>query len=216
VTNLIIEAQQLHSRQRIFEALQKLTEAEAIAPKNAVVHNVRGSLYTAMRDFPKARVSFTQAQTLSPDAFEPRFNLVEIDYVEGKYVEAETGFKKILEDFPKVRLEVRHLALFKVLVSQLKQGKIADAELTSKAFTFMDDTPAYYFTKAAFAFQAEKKAEGQEWVNNAGKIFKQENNVPYLDTLMEGRWIPSLTVPDAAPATTAPEAAKLLPDEPKK
>jgi len=193
---LVQEAQQLHSRQRVREALDKLDEAEKLAPNNPVVNNVRGSLYTAIRDFEKARESFVKAEALSPAAFEPKFNLAEINYVEGKYPEAQASFNKLLIDYPKIPVNVRHLTLFKIVVCQLKQGLVDDAKKTMATFTFMDDTPAYYFANAAMIFHHGNKVEGQEWVAKAGKIFKDPENMPYLDTLMEARWLPSLTVPD--------------------
>lgn len=195
-SRLIGECQQLSFQQRFFEALDRLHQAEKLKPDHATVHNVRGSVYTGMRDFEKARESFTKAQAINPAAFEPRFNLTELDYVTGDYAKAEAGFTKLLAEFPKLPLEVRHLTQFKVLVCQLKQKKIAEAESGMKAFTFMDDTAAYYYAKAAIAFQKGDKGEATEWVTKAQKIFKPVENAPYLDTLMEARWIASLTVPD--------------------
>lgn len=193
---LISEAQQLSFAQRFFEALDRLHQAEKLKPDHPTVHNVRGSVHTGMRDFEKARESFTKAQALNPAAFEPKFNLTELDYVTGDYAKAEAGFTKLLSEFPKLPLEVRHLTQFKVLVCQLKQKKIAEAETGMKSFTFMDDTAAYYYCKAAFSFQKGDKADATEWVAKAQRIFKQVENAPYLDSLMEARWIASLTVPD--------------------
>jgi len=193
--SVVEEVQKLHAKQRYFEALQKLNDADAIAPNDPIVSNIRGSVYTAMRDFVKAREAFEKAQTLTPNAFEPKFNIAELSYVEQKYPEAEAAFSKLLQENPKLREEVRHLSQFKVLVSQLKQGKVAEAEKTSLVFTFMDDTPAYYFSKAAFEFQKDNKDGAREWLVKTDKIYKPQQNAVYLDTLMEARWIPSLTVP---------------------
>ena len=193
---LIGEAQQLSFQQRFFEALDRLHQAEKLKPDHPTVHNVRGSVHTGMRDFEKARESFTKAQALNPAAFEPKFNLTELDYVTGDYAKAEAGFTKLLTEFPKLPLEVRHLTQFKVLVCQLKQQKVAEAEAGMKGFTFMDDTAAYYYAKAAFCFQKGEKGEASDWVTKAQKIFKPIENAPYLDSLMEARWIASLTVPD--------------------
>ncbi len=192
---IVEEVQKLHAKQRYFEALQKLKDADAISPDDPLVSNIRGSVYTAMRDFVKAREAFEKAQSLTPKAFEPKFNIAELSYVEQKYPEAEIAFTKLLQENPKLREEVRHLSQFKVLVSQLKQGKVAEAEKTALVFTFMDDTPAYYFTKAAFEFQRNNKEGARDWLVKTDKIFKPQQNAVYLDTLMEARWIPSLTVP---------------------
>ncbi len=59
----------------------------------------------------------------------------------------------------------------------------------------MDDTPAYYFSKAAIAFVQKKDDEAKEWVEKANAIFKAGDNAPYLDSLMETRHIPNIMLP---------------------
>ncbi|WP_075087964.1 hypothetical protein [Verrucomicrobium spinosum] len=206
--NLIREAQGLHATQKNFDALQKLDEAELLQPSSPLIPNVRGSIFTAMRDIPKARENFEKARSLSPEAFEPKFNLVELDYVEGKYPEAEAGFSKLLTDYPKLKLEVRHLSQFKVLVCRLKQGDVSGAQEIAKNFTFMDDTPAYYYSKAAFAYQEGKKGEGNEWLGRAAGIYKQPILVPYIDSLMEAKWVESLGVTESLPSPSLSVAAR--------
>lgn len=219
---LVREAQSLHSSQRHFDALQKIAEAELLLPTNPLIFNVRGSIYTAMRDYEKARSNFLQAKTLSPTSFEPRFNLVELDFVQGKFAEAAAGFSQLLSDFPKLRLDVRNLTQFKVLVCQLKQDKVTEAREIMKNFSFMDDTPAYYYSKAAFEFQEGDTKDGRDWLGRAAGIYQQQMNIPYLDTLMEARWVDSLSVPNEAatdlPATSpapsiAPETSTPTPAE---
>jgi tetratricopeptide (TPR) repeat protein len=194
---LISEAQQFQAESKLLDAMEKINEAEALKPGTAILHNMRGSVYTAMRDFDKAQEQFEKAQALHPGAFEPRFNLLELQYVRGNYAEAEKGFAELLQTYPKLRVEIRHITLFKILVSQLKLDKLATAEETMKNFTFMDDTPAYYYARAAMFFQKGDKIEGHTWVNKAAQIFKQpEQTVPYIDSLIEARWIDSLGIPD--------------------
>ncbi len=195
--NLIMDVQRLQAEGKNANALEKLNLAEELQPQSPIIPNARGSIYTAMRNFDKARECFNKAKEQSPDSFEPKFNLTELNYVQGKYADAEASFSKLLTDFPKIRQEVRHLIQFKVLVCQLKQDKVSEAETTKKAFTFMDDTPAYYFTQAAFAFQKNNKPDAQEWLTKAGTIFKLPDNAAYLDTLMEAHWIDSISVPES-------------------
>ena len=120
----------MQQKQDSFGALQKLDEADAISPGSALIANVRGSIYTAppLRDYAKARECFEAAEKLLPAAFEPKFNKTELLYVEHKYAEAEAAFAKLLADFLKLREEVRHLIQFKIIVCQLKQGKVAEAK----------------------------------------------------------------------------------------
>ncbi len=193
--DLIVESQQLQSQKKYTDALEKIHQAEALQPNHPIIANARGSIYTAMRDFDKAEEFFRKAKEQNPDNFEPKFNLTELAFVRGKYAEAELSFRDLLKQHPKIRQEVRHLVQFKILVCQLKMDKVSEAEAMMKAFTFMDDTPAYYFAKAAFAFQKNQKADAQDWLTKAGTIFKLPDNAPYLDTLMEAHWVESIEVP---------------------
>ena len=194
---LIREAQTLQQRKRFLDSLTKLEEAEKLDPLHAEIYNIRGAVYLSsqMRDFDKAREQFKHAMDLEPDALPARFNLAEADYVQGHYAEGEKAFAGILEKFPKLPTSVRHMVLFKQIVCGLKQNKVAEAEhLMKDHFTFMDDTPAYYFSKAVAALQQKDEKTGNAWLTKAQVIFTKADTNAYLDTLMEGHYLDSLSV----------------------
>jgi tetratricopeptide (TPR) repeat protein len=198
---LLGEAQDLQGRHRYFDALAKLDEAERIAPKDANVFNIRGAIYLvpAVREFDKAEEQFKKALSIEAGALAPQFNLAELLFVKHSFPEAEAAFLKLLNDFPKIQMQVRHLIVFKALAAQTLQSKIKEAEATQKTyFTFMDDTPAYYFAKACLAFANKKEDEAKEWMEKANTIFKPQENAPYLDSLMEARLIPNIMLPPSA------------------
>ena len=203
----LVKVQQLLGGQHYFDALQELDKADKLMPDNPVLTNVRGSIYTGMKDFDKARECFEKSEKLLPGAFEPRFNLAELLYVSEKYAEADDAFSKLLKEFPRLREGVRHLTQFKVIVCRLKQNKVAETEEVMKNFTFMDDTPAYYYTKAALSYQKGDKDDAKTWVNKALRIFSRMDNSAYIDTLMEARWINSLGVQES-PAEAGKEPGK--------
>lgn len=195
----IQELQELQQKHRYVEAVTKLDELEAKHPDRPEFHNIRGSLYMspALRDLDKAGECFDKALKLSPNELPPHFNKAELQLVKHDWPAAEAAFQQVLQKFPKLPLQVRHVVIFKLLVSEVKQGKIADAEkILSEHFTFMDDTPAYYFSKSAIAFQKKDEAQAHDWVKRAGGIFKQEEIAAYFDTLMEVRWVPNIGLPD--------------------
>lgn len=201
VVALLGEAQSLQGRKRYVDALTKLDEAETLAPERAEVYNIRGAIYLAApaRDLDKAREQFTKARTLKPDDMPPYFNLGEVEFVAGKWPECEKALVEVLTKFPKLPASVRHLVLFKVLVTQVKQEKFAEAEkLLAENFTFMDDTPAYYYCKAVIALQKKDEKTGNEWLATGQRIFKGDASSAYLDSMMESHYIDSLMVGKAA------------------
>ncbi len=201
------EIQELQQTNRFTEAIQKLDDLEEKYPDRAELVNMRGSLYmsNALRDLDKANEAFQRALQLSPDEFRIHFNLAEVQFVKHEWAKAAAAFQKMLDQFPKMPLAYRHMVLFKRLVCEVKQDQIAQAEKTlSDHFTFMDDTPAYYYSKAAVAFQRKAEAEAKDWISRANGIFKAQESHPYVDTLIEARWIPHLGVPEAPAASDKP------------
>ncbi len=196
----IQELQELQQKHRYVEAVTKLDELEAKYPERPEFHNIRGSLYMspALRDLDKAGECFDKALKLAPNELPPHFNKAELLLVKHDWVSASAAFQQVLQKFPKLPLQVRHVVLFKLLVSEVKQDKIADAEKTlADHFTFMDDTPAYYFSKSAIAFQKKDETMARDWIKRANGIFKQEEIAAYFDTLMEVRWVPNIGLPES-------------------
>ena len=197
ISTLLNDAQSLQGRKRYLDAFSKLDEAEKIDPKRPEIYNIRGAIYLAapVRDVAKAREQFVKARDLQPDAMPPQFNLAETDFVSTKWEEAEKSFAALLDKFPKLPLGVRHLVIFKVLLCKVKQNKIAEAEkVLAEHFTFMDDTPAYYFSKSVIALQKKEEKTGNDWLTKAQVIFKGSDTSAYIDSMMESHFIDSLSV----------------------
>ena len=200
---LIGEAQSLQMRKRYTDALTKLDEAEKIDPKRGEIYNVRGGIYITaqLRNLERARAEFLKACELMPGTLPPVFNLAEVDYVKHDWAAAEAAFKAVLEQFPKLPVQARHLVQFKILISLVKQDKVAEAQkLLDDNFTFMDDTGAYYFSKAVLALHAKDQTKGNEWLFKGQKIFPPPHSTPYIDAMVEARYIDELTLgkPEAA------------------
>lgn len=192
------EAQELQGRQRFVDALSKLDEVEAISPDLTELHNLRGSIYLSpsLRDFEKAEYHFNRSKELDPNGIGPRFNLAELRFVKHDFKAALKAFDEIIESEPKIPLGIRHLILFKRLVCEVKTGAAEAAQKTIEDhFTFMDDTPAYYYSNSAIAFEAGKEDEGNAWIARAESIFSPQENAAYKDTMMELRWIMNIGLP---------------------
>ncbi|MCP5558249.1 MAG: tetratricopeptide repeat protein [Verrucomicrobiaceae bacterium] len=205
----ISEIQDLQTRQRYTDALQKLDELEAAHPEVADIYNIRGSIWLAgpLRDYDKSKEQFEKALQLRPNAMAALFNMAELEFVVHHFDVAEKKFAALLADALKIPLPIRHLILYKQAVCMVKQGKISDAEeLVKKNFTFMDDTPAYYYTNAAVEFQKDNKPKAQEWMARAEAIFGKQAITPYVDTLVEVRWLPHIGLPELKESTAPAEA----------
>ena len=189
---LLVDASRFIGGIRIQEAFEKLIEAEDLAPNLFQLHNLKGAAYTKIRDFEKARKSFERAIELEPKAFMSKFNITELDFVEHKFADSEKNFKGLLELDPKMTQSTKRLIEFKVLVSQLGQDKVEDAKKIQATFDFLEDTPAYYFGNAAFAFHDEDEDEARGWIRSAERIYTPQEVSVYVDSFIEMGWIDNL------------------------
>jgi len=201
VRKLLLEARDLRIKHAYTEALMKLDEAEKLAPQVPDIYAMRGDIYLAprRRDFDLARPQFEKSVELQPASPLPKFNLGEYYFVKGEFSTALEHFTRLAADYPKLPMMVRHLVHYKRVLCELKLGHRPAAEqIIADNFTFMDDTPAYYFSKAALAFDFGDVAKAQEWVQRGVAAFKGPACEPYYDAFKELRWVPDMDLGGAA------------------
>lgn len=203
VKRSINEASNFVSGIRLQEALQRLDEAEALAPELFMIHNLKGAVFVKMRAFDKAREAFQRAAELSPRSFQPRFNLAELDFVQAasKVRKKEDGAdwekaRQSLESLlrPGMRPETRKLIVFKIIITLAAEGKYQEAEQRLSEFTYLDDQPIYHMSHAAIEFAKGSKEEAQSWIDSANRIYPTAEMVTYLDSFIEMGWVESLAI----------------------
>jgi len=207
VKKLLTEARDMRIQHRYTDALDKLAAAEKLAPNIADIYAMRGDIYLAprRRDFDLALPQFEKAAELQPDSPLPKFNLAEYHFVKHDFDTALKAFVKLTADYPKLPMGVRHLVHYKQALCELKLGRKAAAEkIIADNFTFMDDTPAYYFCKAALAFEVGDKAKANEWVQRGVAVFKGEACAPYYDAFKELRWVADMDLGTVGEPPKAP------------
>ncbi|HRH96294.1 MAG TPA: tetratricopeptide repeat protein [Prosthecobacter sp.] len=204
VKKLLMEARDMRVQQRFTDALEKLEAAQKLAPNLADIYALRGDIYLAprRRDFTLALPEFQKAAELQPDSPLPKFNLAEYYFVKHEFETALQSFTKLTSDYPKLPMVIRHLVHYKRALCELKLGHRSAAEqIVADNFTFMDDTPAYYFSKSALAFDLGDTNKANEWIKRGVAVFKGPNCEPYYDAFKELRWVPDmdLAVPKDEP-----------------
>jgi len=88
-------------RREFGKALAAIDALEKKKPKNVVPENLRGAIYMAQRDYPKARASFTKSFDANPTDYPAAFNLSLLDLMEGKADAARRRFEGVVEKNPK-------------------------------------------------------------------------------------------------------------------
>ena len=179
------------------EALEKLSDMEAACGENHYIENLRGAVFTRMRNFDQAREHFKKAlelaKSMDSEAFHPRFNLAELDFVTKKWDQAREAFLKLLKDPGKPNAGSDALINFKILICDLQQKKVADADAILSTFDQYDDqSPAYYYGQAAKLFSKDDKEGAQEWLESAKRIYPKDTNEVYNDSFVEMGWLETL------------------------
>lgn len=186
------EANRLFQQKRIFETLEEIEKASAIFKDSPEIHNLRGSCFVEMRAFDKALAEFNKAAALSKDSPSIEFNIGEVYFVTKEWQKAHDVFEKVMKLLPADNIALGRLVEFKLLLCKKKLGKKDEVTILAEKYDFLDDSPFYYYAKAALAYDDNNLIKAEEWLATAGRIFRDPNVLaPWQDTLVEYGYIKS-------------------------
>jgi tetratricopeptide (TPR) repeat protein len=189
---LYTEATRFFTQKRVFEALELIGKAEKIFPNSAEMFNLKGSCYVEMRIFDKAIHAFKEAQTISPNNASIMFNIAECMFVSKQWQEAHDRFQEVLKLVPANRIGLNRLVEFKLMLCKKKLGLDNEAKILADKYDYQDDSPFYYYAKAALAFDSSDPVEAEQWIGRANRIFRDPNILtPWQDTMIEYGYIKS-------------------------
>jgi tetratricopeptide (TPR) repeat protein len=193
------EANRLFQQKRIFETLEVIEKASNIFADSPELYNLRGSCFVEMRAFDKALADFKKALTYAKDNASIEFNVGEVYFVTKEWKKSLDLFEKILKAIPPENLALGRLVEFKILLAKKKLGMKEDVMILAEKYDFLDDSPYYYYAKAALAYDNNDLVKAEEWLSIAGRIFQDPNVLaPWQDTLVEYGYIKSFYGDDAA------------------
>lgn len=186
------EANRLFSQKRVFETLEVCAKAHKVFPGSPEIYNMKGSCYVELRAFDKALAAFRKADKLSEDNRSIQFNIAEVHFVTRDWQKAHDSFSELLSNLPDQDLALGRLAEYKVLLCKIKLGDLNGAKIMAEKYDYLDDSPFYYFAKAALAYQEEELLEAEQWLGRAARIFRNRALLaPWHDTLVEFGYIKS-------------------------
>lgn len=186
------EAARYFQQKRIFECLETINEAEKIFDKSSELLNLRGSCYVEIRAFDKATEAFAKALEYNPENSSIRFNVAEVFFVTKQWEKAHDKFKEIFKEIPENNTALSRLIEFKILLCKMKMGQNDEVVMLAEKYDFQDDSPYYYYAKAALAYEKDELLEAEQWLGRANRIFRDPNVIaPWQDTLVEFGYIKS-------------------------
>jgi tetratricopeptide (TPR) repeat protein len=162
------------------QALVYLDEAFAVSPNSPFILNLRGAVYTKLKDYTAARKNFEAAISADAGFFPARFNLGELLFLEGQYEEALAYFELLNASYP--RNELIH---FKLIVLFAMTDRREDAARTLQRLRFPGETPSWYYSHAAFRALEGDKRDSRRYLRAAREIFPEEQRALYEESMEE-------------------------------
>jgi len=186
------EANRVFQQKRIFETLEELDKASAIFQDSPEIHNLRGSCFVEIRAFDKSLAEFQKAAALSKGNPSIEFNIGEVYFVTKEWQKSLDIFEKVIKGIPETNLALGRLVEFKILLCKKQLGRDQEAEILSEKYDFLDDSPFFYYAKAAIEYDKKNLIQAEEWLATANRVFRDPNVLaPWQDTLVEYGYIKS-------------------------
>jgi len=194
------EALRLFQEKRVFETLEELDKVEKIFADSPELYNLRGNCYVEMRAFDKALAQFEKAKTYSKDNLNFDFNIAEIHFVTKDWKKALELLDAFLKKLPPQQLALARLVEFKKLLCMNKLGMKNEVAILAEKYDYLDDSPYYYYAKAALAYDKKDAVGAEEWLGRAARIFQNPQILaPWQDTLVEYGYIKGIIGDETAP-----------------
>lgn len=181
-----------------------LDKADKIHPPSPITLNTRGAIAIEEKKFEEGTRFCQEALKLDPKFYPARFNLAEIQLVQGNYAEARKLFEKFVRENSK-----DELARFRVFLTFLLEKNYDDARRAIDQIPFPGDTPAYYYANASWDFAHDRAAEAHKWLGRADWTFGPEKCAMFADSLYELGWLkrPAPKSAEVKPVPPAPAAS---------
>jgi Flp pilus assembly protein TadD len=189
-------------------SLHLLDLAGESAPNDAASFNLRGEIFLAQKKFDEAEAAFQQALELNPKFREAQYNLAQIPLRKGQYEKARDRFETLFAETPADdKNQAAQLIKFKIYLTFLMEGKDAEAQRMLDQFKFTGDTPALYYSQAAWKFQHGDPEQGNDWVASARKLYSAALNVVFADSLYDFGWLKKEEAENTVPTAALAQAS---------
>lgn len=153
-------------------ALETIEPVLATTPADPMALNVKGAILTKQKDYAGAQACFESALQASPGMFAARYNLGDL-LVKRQQLDAATAyFQNLLAEQPG-----NELLQYKLLLLLLRRN--ADPGLQARLLNteVPTGTAAWYYARAARAFQKGERGEAAKYVAVAQSVFGDQTAI---------------------------------------
>jgi tetratricopeptide (TPR) repeat protein len=148
---------------KLDEALNRVNDLLSKTPNDAAILFLKGRILVKQGKYKDAQDNLFAANNQNPDLYEVHYYLGESAFLQGHWGEAVQFYHVYLNKVPGNRE-----ALLKIIYCYLAAGDLNNSSRLITGLDPADDqSPTYYFARAALAFATNKTAEYQETLQQA-------------------------------------------------
>jgi tetratricopeptide (TPR) repeat protein len=180
--NTYKKAAQLFQKNQLSDALIEINKADALRPNQAIVENLKGSIYTQSRNFQYAESAFLAALQIDPSLSMAKFNLGEACMLQKKYPEAKKHFQEYLEQNPQ-----HQITKYKIYLCELFNGHTTNAEKEIQTLGIVENVKepiSQYCLIARYLLEAKLKEAFQK-MKEVHEKYSEDMIFLYEDSLQE-------------------------------
>lgn len=202
------DASRYFANKRTFETMLAIHKMREIFTDDPVADNLLGAVYVEFRDFPKARKVFRKAMERAGEDPKILFNLAELEFCDNRWESSLENFEdlhKLLISLGQENNDFVKIIEFKILLSKLalsqstnenisadqKKKYLADAKQLADNYSYLDDSPYYYYANAALDYYNENERSASKWIITAKTVFANNPGIltSWDDTMVEFGYI---------------------------
>ncbi|MFT5634321.1 MAG: tetratricopeptide (TPR) repeat protein [Rubritalea sp.] len=200
------DAHRFFSNKRTFETLMAIYEMRTIFEGDPIAYNLLGAIYVEFRDFAKAREFFSKALDMAGEDPKILFNLAELEFCDNQWISSINHFESLLKKIASQSgSEFSRLVEFKIMLCKLALSKtdnknvtddqkkeyLAQAKQLAHKYTYLLDSPYYYYANSALAFYDGDKSTASKWIITARKVYSSNLSsvTSWDDTMVEFGYI---------------------------
>ena len=186
-TDLISAAKRAFQSGNVEQALRLVEQGDTGRQPSSESLDLRGSIYLEQGKFDEAAKTFKAAHEADPALFLPRLHQGDVLFLQKKYGEAREVYEQLSRE-TNILMSNERLR-FGILLTYLAEGDKGRAESALARIKFPTETPAYYFSQAAWAFAKGEERAAKKWMETSHRITGPTSTAWFMQKLHHLGWL---------------------------
>ena len=192
LTSELGSAKEQYLHGKFDNALATLDRSDKSSGATVESLDLRGCIYLEQGKLDEAAKAFEAARFANFDAFAPRIHFADTLLRQKKFKDAANEYERLIEVKSPMWPDY---ARFGLLLAYLGNHDEPLAKRVRATILFPTETPAYYYSQAAWCFAYGEKSDAQDWIGTAKKIFDSNKTAWFDRALYQFGWLKKKPAP---------------------